>query len=580
MPDRLIRHAAFLSDTRIEVRTSMNNMLKIGLLLDSMITSAWAYEMVHQLVESDAGQVYLIILNDHGDVDSAHPVRGASATPSFLYGLFNKIDGRIFQTHPDPFADRDLSALLPDVTSLTVRPIQAHGGNCFDPMDIEKIAHFQPDILIKLGFDDLSGEILGIPRYGVWAYHHSDMCVYDGKPPGFWEAVDNWPETGSILQILGANGESAQTIYRSYSATYKYSPTRNRYSICWKSASFARRQIEQLYRLGEDRFAAQVQAEYGAIELYSHKECAAPSNFLTIKAATKLANRLLVRTWQKATLQEPDPWFLMYEHSSDEFPADLNRFKKMIPPQDRFWADPHILHRDDRYYIFLEEYLYHTQKGRISVFEMDEQGNYEAPEVILDKPYHLSYPFVFEYRGITYMIPESSDNQTIELYECMEFPHKWVFKMNLMEDIRAVDSTLVRRDGKWWLFANVAEHEGVSLDDELFLFYADDLETQAWQPHPLNPIISDVRRARPAGKIFERDGRLYRPSQDGSRIYGYGFNFNEIVTLNEDDYQEREVLRVRPDWDKSLIATHTFAHADQLTVIDVCMRRRKEFRPS
>jgi hypothetical protein len=175
------------------------------------------------------------------------------------------------------------------------------------------------------------------------------------------------------------------------------------------------------------------------------------------------------------------------------------------------------------------------------------------------------------------MIPETGDNRTIELYECVDFPSKWLLKMNLMEGLHAVDTTLIRRDGKWWLFTNVIENEGASPDDELFLFYADTLETQQWKPHPLNPIISDVRKARPAGRIFERNGRLYRPSQDGSSIYGYGFNFNEIITLNEYDYQEREVAQIRPHWDKTIIATHTFAHTGQLTVIDACMRRHKFF---
>ena len=80
----------------------------------------------------------------------------------------------------------------------------------------------------------------------------------------------------------------------------------------------------------------------------------------------------------------------------------------------------------------------------------------------------------------------------------------------LMDSVVAVDSTLLFHNNKWWLFSNIAEPEGTSFN-ELYLFYADNLLSQKWNSHPMNPVISDVRRARSAGKIFENGGnhRLY-----------------------------------------------------------------------
>jgi hypothetical protein len=117
------------------------------------------------------------------------------------------------------------------------------------------------------------------------------------------------------------------------------------------------------------------------------------------------------------------------------------------------------------------------------------------------------------------------------------------------------------------------ENVGGSSWDELFLFSADSPLSHDWRPHPANPIVSDVSRARPAGKIFVDEGRLYRPSQDCSRRYGHALNVSEIVALDESRYEERVVTRSQPDWDPTLRATHSLARGGRLTVIDGQRRR-------
>ena len=53
--------------------------------------------------------------------------------------------------------------------------------------------------------------------------------------------------------------------------------------------------------------------------------------------------------------------------------------------------------------------------------------------------------------------------------------------------------------------------------------------TNKWTPHPENPIVTDIRTARPGGKIFIQDGKIYRPSQDCSIRYGRALNMNQII---------------------------------------------------
>jgi hypothetical protein len=261
-----------------------------------------------------------------------------------------------------------------------------------------------------------------------------------------------------------------------------------------------------------------------------------------------------------------------------EISTSFWRFQKILPPKDRFWADPFVIYKEDTYYIFIEEYMYKPKKGHIAVIEMNSKGEYTSSKPVLKRPYHLSYPFIMEWRGDLYMIPETMENRTIEVYRCLEFPHRWEFHKTIMKDLAAADATLFYHRAKWWLFTMIRENEGGPFWDELFLFYADEPFSSDYQPHPMNPIRSDVRNSRPAGKIIHYNDTLYRVAQHSSRKgYGYGLKINRIITLTESEYAEREIQALGPGWDKKIIGLHTFNHDNQLTLIDGKRRRSKFF---
>jgi len=207
------------------------------------------------------------------------------------------------------------------------------------------------------------------------------------------------------------------------------------------------------------------------------------------------------------------------------------------------------------------------------VMQMDDTGRYSAPQPVLTRSYRLAYPFVFEWQGDYYMIPETSANKTVEVYRCLEFPSRWAFCGTLMENVTAVDTTLYCDGQKWWLFANIRERPGASLGDELFLFYADTPLTKHWTAHPENPVVSDVRRSRPAGRLFEHRGQLYRPSRDSSRGDGYAVKINRVVTLSETEYREEEVSSIEPNWANDIRGVGMLSHAHRLTVVDARLRR-------
>ena len=249
-------------------------------------------------------------------------------------------------------------------------------------------------------------------------------------------------------------------------------------------------------------------------------------------------------------------------------------FHPLIPDKDRYWGDPFVVAKDDRFYVFIEEKIYAAGLGRIACLTLNREGRLLSNQVVLERPYHLSYPFIFEQDGETFMVPETAGHRSIELYRCVQFPGRWEFVKTLMTDIYAVDATLFYYGNKVWLFANVKEQGGSSLDALHLYFAPQGPLTDQWTPHPCNPIVKDIRSARPAGRIFMQEGKLIRPSQDSSRRYGYALRFNHIIKLDEKEYAEKAESTFKPAGGR-MLATHTFNQAGGLTVVDAIIRRRK-----
>jgi hypothetical protein len=247
-----------------------------------------------------------------------------------------------------------------------------------------------------------------------------------------------------------------------------------------------------------------------------------------------------------------------------------------MPPHDKFWADPQLIVHNNKNYVFFEEFSISENKGHISIMTINDKGHSE-PKKIITESHHLSYPNIFKFDDKFYMIPESSQKNTIDLYKCEEFPYKWKFEKTLMKNVTAVDSTIFYFNKKWWLFSVIAIINGAIPGDELFLFYSDDPTSTEWISHPKNPIISDVRNARPGGHIFEYDNKIIRPSQNSMKGYGHAINLNEIIKLTENEYEEKQIKILEPNWNEKIKAIHTLEYHNGLTVIDAKIQKVKKY---
>lgn len=260
-------------------------------------------------------------------------------------------------------------------------------------------------------------------------------------------------------------------------------------------------------------------------------------------------------------------WQLAFamKHSAGPGLVQNGIFSIVEPPFDFSYADPFLFRRDGKVYVFFEIYSRH-QRGVIAYCEILGEGKYTKPRVVLEAPYHLSYPFIFEWRGDVYLVPETQENGTIELYRAVAFPAQWVLQTVLMRDVKLFDPTLHFEDNAWWLFAGRIG-DGAKEVSELHLFQAESPHGP-WRNHPRNPVVLGENCARPAGRLFRLGDQLVRPGQDSSRLYGEAIWLNRVDVLSALDYRETPLLRLGANTLPNSCRTHSLDLDDQIQVQD------------
>jgi len=499
--------------------------LRVGVFADAPLQPRWVAEALAKLAASDFADVRLIELGS-----------GALRAAPLAWRLYGALDRRLFGADPS-----DLVALAEHIPA----------GSPDAPLDIA----------FALGELD-EAALEGRARYGLWRFCFGADGAHGEAFAGVPEVATAEPLTASGVKVRLAAERPARIAYQSWSRTYPFSVARHRDQLLRKTAEFAYRAVRDLHRAGDGWLA----------RLRELRERPAPPARPGIVDLSRIVGRVARRALERTLNIEQ--WFLAYRFGTGPLAADLHGFTRLVPPKDRDWADPFVVEKSGRYYIFFEELPYAAGKAHIAMLELDRSGRWSAPVRVLEADYHLSYPYMFEHEGQLYMLPESSCNDSVELYRCIDFPLQWKRERVLLEGVRLVDATLHRAADRWWMFANSAAGGSRVFDDELHLFHAERLMGD-WQPHPANPVKSDARSSRPAGALYARNGVLYRPAQVCVPRYGAGLAIHRVTKLTPQHYAERQVERLLPGPASGLYGLHTMNRAGDLTVVDAFARRRR-----
>jgi hypothetical protein len=463
-----------------------------------------------------------------------------------------------------------MTVVFEKIPSLRCREITSEeSSQSFEQTDVRRIREHNLDFLLQFGFGFLQGDVLNAARYGVWSFRHSAELPYRGVTPSIWPIFDGDLVTAAVLERVTDQHDGGIVLRSGFFRTALHSLRQNIDEVCFGSASWPAIVCREI-QLGRATYLDMPRSSAPASESRSL------SNGETLRLLLRQTRHAVRRARRGLTRHEE--WCIGIVDAPIGTFLDPTREKPvrwLQPPGDgRFIADPFGVRIDDAVHILYEDFRYSTSKGLIATMEATMPGPPRTPRVAIELPVPASYPYVIEDRGEIYCMPETSEAREVSLYRAVEFPMKWERVATMLTGVAALDGTLFRHEGRFWL-AHTDRDAGQYV--HLFLWHASTLEGP-WEPHPLNPVKSDVRSSRPAGTPFVHEGTLYRPAQDCSRIYGGRIVINRVSRLSPTEFAEEPAAVVEPFAQSPFPdGIHTISRVGDVTLID---SKRYRFIPS
>jgi hypothetical protein len=497
--------------------------LKFGIMNESQVVPAWAAQCVRQLLASGHAECVVFIQRQAG----ARPRR-----PSARETLHRLYEQRWLQRRSRALQRVDLGAELAGVQQLRCAP--GSERQSLAPGDLEKLRGYGLDFILSFGESQLAGEILDLPRAGVWSYRH------DREPaPYFWELLSGNARTRASLDRLAAGGEVR--LHQGFFGTCKASWVNNLDRAAFGSSDFCARVSAELRAASDGALQREPEPLPGASTEPSSQR--PPDNAELVQFFLRSGAHGLSKLWE--LLFHVEIWNVGFTPNSfeqilrDSAVDETSVSWCTAHATDHFIADPFAYQKDGEEHVLVEDYV--LGKGRICRLTGAPGGPRLELEVAFDFPYHMSYPCIFYDGGETYCIPETYQAGNVSLYRRTKEGWEWV--RNLLQG-PIVDPTVFKHEGRYWLLYTLQD-DGAWGNLKLYACHAERLDGE-WTPHLLNPIKCDIGSSRPAGGVVQVGIASYRPSQDCSETYGGAVVMNRILRLSPTEFEEVEAARIEP----------------------------------
>lgn len=264
-----------------------------------------------------------------------------------------------------------------------------------------------------------------------------------------------------------------------------------------------------------------------------------------------------------------ESWDIMVinSHGQHVFPENTldilcNAKARQLDKKYIFQADPFIIDKGERLYVFYEAFSFLTSKGvlRCRVLNKDLE---EIEDVKLegfdDLKCHLSFPFLFELDGKLFMIPESAERKEVILFQSVDFPARWEKVKVLVSDMAVTDNVIFELNGVNFMAST-------TMDNELVIHTSDAILGD-WQQISPDLDICNMH-ARGAGKPYSINDKTYLFTQECSAgFYGKSIFIKELTNLTPHKYEEKLVGKISPSINNS-DGIHTLNFTDNYIVYD------------
>ncbi len=520
--------------------------LRVGILLNDLSMQRWQLSCIEQLLSDSRISISLLILPETEGEHNPPKKWSERIDHTALYKIWRKYFYRVSALQ------NESPSWLQNIPVLHCRVEERKYSQYFTDDDILEIKSHELDFILRFGFNILRGDILTSAKYGIWSFHHGDEQQYRGGPPGFWELMQGRSSCGAILQQLTETLDGGVILKKGYFGLQAHSLVETHGVLLENSAEWPLQVARDILNGVRDPNSLESVKTNAPVYRF-------PKNGAMIRFVLKLFTNKL--RFHYRDLFRPEQWNVgMVDQPIEAVLENAIPEVLWLPKQsaEKFRADAFGFRSGGEEILLFEDYDYRLRKGIIS--GMDGSGKIQS--IFPEQDHHLSYPFIFEYEGETFCLPESFESGALTMYRWNSGSRIFEKFRQIMEGAELTDPTLAEIDGTWWLFCTPKKHSNLAL----LLFHAT-TPFGPFEPHANNPVKWDVRSARPGGTPFQKNDYWYRPAQDCSDTYGARVVINRIEKISPFEYRESFVKTIEPEspYDQGL---HTLSSWGTRTLID------------
>ena len=527
--------------------------IKFGILCNSLVFEAWEAACINHLLNHPQIELKLLVANKtiikakQGILQKL----GQYQYRNFLFRAYKR-----FVLKAQSFDYISFEAQFKTIPKLNCTTIKkGKFSEYFNSEDINEIKSYQLDFMLRFGFNIIKGDILKSCKYGIWSFHHADNDLIRGGPIGFWEIYLKRNTTAAVLQQLNSNLDEGKVLRKGYLKTVAHSYAENIDQLTEMTAIWPLQVCIDLLNQNEIIQNTPNNAEQSKLYKY-------PKNWQFLYFILLLLKNKIYFHFEQLFLSES--WQIARFEGNIDSLTHQSKIEASYISKSRsetYNADPFLWPNNDHKLMLFEHFSYKENIGKIAM--SNEDGSH-FKVIDFGIKTHLSYPFCFEHETQVYCLPEQAESNKVTLYKLNADGQVSVFK-DLLQNFASRDASLIFYDFKWWLFctkANCFENAA------LFIFYADSLYDD-FKPHQNNPVKVDVQNARPAGNLFVKENKLYRPAQNNAKLYGHKVHINEVTQLSKKAFSEEIVHTVLPEKFGNYKGIHHVTHQNGQTLVDL-----------